>query len=152
MDTPWPTVMPFNSVTEKGLICRICAAAWDTTKWAKGTAAPSRKRGQAEQHCVHDKHIDASEKAKTNPTVHHYNPLETLYPWLKVTLQGAQCTLCASKVEYGPWLPNEESPPWVLGTASKEHIALAAHERGRGHAHVVEKPPSVYQPKNTEKP
>jgi hypothetical protein len=69
--------------TEKGLQCLICAGTTvprvgvkyvPLDKWSAGTAAPNRKRGEAEQHNASAKHLAALEAAKAVPALRHLLP------------------------------------------------------------------------------
>ena len=81
-----------------GLQCLLWNGSSDETihpsKWALGTASPSRKRGKAEQQVSHGKHLQAFNAAKLTPSLRHLLPIAAIHPLYRATIFGSKCAIC----------------------------------------------------------
>ena len=94
--------MPYIITTPQGLKCLLCAAASHTKagqKWKDGTASPTRKLGEAQQHCASGKHLEAFQEAKSIPSVSHLLPGAEIHKWVHAGSKGTKCNICAQGLE-----------------------------------------------------
>ena len=124
--------MPYIVRPPKGLQCHLCNGSSDETinssKWALGTASPSRKRGEAEQHVSHVKHLQAFNAAKLTPSLRHLLPIAAIHPWHRTTISRSKCAICAANLH-----PPLEWGPWCTGSAPKERHVIDAHAASATH-------------------
>ena len=124
--------MPYIVRSPMGLQCLLCNGSSDETinssKWALRTASLSRKRGEAEQHVSHGKHLQAFNAAKLTPSLRHLLPIAAIHPWHRTTISGSKFAICAAN-----WQPPLEWGPWCAGSAPKERHLIDAHAASATH-------------------